>query len=150
MPDEKDPTKESSAENDQSDDIAALEGIPVSPQDVPQELLDKILPEAQRELRMFLSATQRIGFAPNPIAGKITSEHITQVIGNAESDSQRIYKSQWFSLGYAVLALAFLVFVFIYLPTVDKELFVEVLKLLLTFLGGLGAGFGIAKYKGKK
>lgn len=126
------------------EETAAIEGIPVPP-----ELLAKMPAEAQRELVMFLSH-QRIGFPPNPIASKITPDHITKLIDNSESESQRDFHSQWFTFGYAILALAFLVFVFIYLPSVDKTLFVDVLKLLLTFLGGLGAGFGIAKYKGRE
>ena len=121
----------------------AIEGIPVSP-----ELLDKLPPEVRNYVLM-MSHYQRIGAPPNPLANKITSEHIDKIIESSEKDSEREFKSKWFTLIYSVLALGFLVFVFIYLPTIDKDLFKEVLKILLTFLGGLGTGFGISKFRQK-
>lgn len=125
----------------------AIEGIA----EVPQQLLDKLPPEVKQQITTFLLSHQRIGLpAQNPLASKITSEHIDKIIDNSDKDSERDFKARWFTLAYALLALGFLVFLFIYLPTVDKALFLEVLKLILTFLGGLGTGFGISKLKKKE
>lgn len=107
-----------------------IEGIA----EVPQALLDKLPPEVKQQITTFLLSHQRIGFpAQNPLANKITTEHIDKIIDNSEKESERDFKARWFTLAYAVLAMGFLVFLFIYLLTIDKALFLEVLKLISLF-----------------
>lgn len=108
--------------------------------------LEKLPPEIRREVLMFIQQT-RMGPSLNPLAEKITKEHISSMIENAEKGSVRAHKSQWFNLAYIVLCLAFLVFIFIYLPTIDKALFEQIIKVLIVFAGGVGTGLGVSKYR---
>ncbi len=147
MPNDKSLTKNGEEEQAKRAEDETIATSPIVPQVVPQEVLDKLPPEVKQQITLMMSH-QRIGLpAPNPLAAKITSEHIGTILENSERDSKREFDSKWFSLAYVICALGFLVFVFLYLPTVDKELFVEVLKLLLTFLGGLGTGLGVSAYR---
>lgn len=136
--------EEPAAEPEKDD---AIQGIA----EVPQQLLDKLPPEVKQQITTFLLSHQRIGVpAPNPIANKISPGHIDKIIDNSELDSQRDYESEKsrrrFQLGYAILALSFLVFLFIYLPSIDKELLKQVLGALVLFGGGFGSGIGASKY----
>jgi hypothetical protein len=127
-----------------------IDGIPV----VPQELFDKLPPEVKQQIT-FLSSHQRIGLPPsNPIANKVTSEHIGEIIKIADNDSEREFKdnisTRRYSLTYFVLSLLFLTFLIVFLSQVDKALLIDVLKVFIGFLGGLGLGaYGMSR-KSKK
>src|SRR5262249_24574081 len=110
MPDDK-PLDDAnpSTNKDTNETGEAIEAVPVSAH-LPPELEEKIPADVRRELMVFLSSHQRIGMPVNPIAQKVTPDHITKVIENSEKDSQRRFNSKWFTLAYSILALAFLVF----------------------------------------
>lgn len=129
----------------------AIEGVPVP---FSNEVLEKLPPDIRQQIILMMSH-QRIGLPPvNPIASKISSSHIDKLLDNSEKDSGREFELEksrrWFHLVYTIFALLFLVFLFVYLPTVDKELLRQVIGALVVFAGGFGSGIGASKYLGKK
>jgi hypothetical protein len=149
---EKQPTEDNKEEQVSADNDNIIEGIPEPP--VSNEILAKLPPEIRQQVILMMSY-QRLGMpSSNPIAAKVTPAHIDKLLDNSEKDSEREHESEksrrWFHLGYAILSLAFLVFLFVYLPTVDKELLKQVIGALVVFAGGFGSGVGASKYLGKK
>lgn len=136
--------------SDDIDDGQAIDALPV-----PQELLNKLPPDTARELTVFLSSVQRIGPAAHPLAGKIQAEHIAQIIQSSDDESKREYRDgeltrRW---GFAtfIVVIVFLLFLCVYLPQIDKEIFESAMKVALGFLGGVGAGaYGITKFRKKE
>ena len=47
---------------------------------IPQELYDKLPPQAREQIASFFSSALTIGSMPNPISQKVTPEHITLMI----------------------------------------------------------------------
>ena len=117
-----------------------------------------------KNIVLALSKQTTIGFPTNPITSKITAEHIGQIIESTENESVREFEfnkleldaqqttnqtANVYHLVYFVICLAFIAFLIVYLSSIDKALMVEVLKLILTFLSGIGVGFGIKNFRNK-
>jgi hypothetical protein len=90
----------------------------------------------------------------NSFVEKLEPEHIQQIIDNAHkgdlNEIKHAQRGRWFQLIYAVMGLAFLAFLILYLLPTDKDSFDEILKLLVVFAGGLGSGFGLKTVLDKK
>jgi len=113
---------------------------------IPPEMLEQ-MPPAVRERVLNHISMQSIGPMPNPLDKKMTSEHITQALSlNAKRD-ERLFENAGFtrrySLAYTAIFVLLFVFVTIFLVQYDIELYKEVLKLLIVFGGGFGAGVGL-------
>lgn len=118
------------------------------------ELLNKLSPEARKVVEVGMMSMQRFGPMPNPIAEKLTPNHIDKILNIAEKDDERSYKdtgqSRKYTLIYILIFAALFIFTTIFLVGSDKELYKETMKLFSVFLGGLGSGFGIRSYMDKK
>ena len=80
-----------------------------------------------------------IGPARDPVLEKVTEGHITKVIELTGEDSKadRRYKMAYILIGIiSFFALTF------YMMPVDKELYKQVIQLLVAAGGGFGAGYG--------
>lgn len=121
---------------------------------VSPEVLEKLPPEAKQEI-IKLSAFMGSFASPghSPILKKINEEHISKILDFSENDSKRVYQdaqtTKRYNLAYALLFCAVAVFLVIYLSDKNPELLKEILKLLIAFLGGLGAGYGLKRSKNK-
>jgi len=109
---------------------------------LPPELAAKLPPQVRSEVTAFIMQMQ---YAPaNPLARRVTSEHITLALelGAKESERQFTYAKQtrWFQGGVFVVAVA--VFVFLVLFLADRP---TLLAPTLTSLLGFAAGFGVGK-----
>jgi predicted nucleic acid-binding Zn ribbon protein len=84
------------------------------------------------------------------IAEKMTSEHITMMIkATAEDDkatSKERQRGQMFNFLYMLIGLAFIVFVIVFLRN-DTDLMIRIVSIVVSFVGGMGAGIAIAKRK---
>ena len=118
---------------------------------LPVDVFEKLPPDIRRAI---ISYTRYVGPAPNPLFNKIDGEHIHKLIDSTENDEKRAFQdaqsSKWFHLVYVLLAIGVLVFLTLYLPGVDRELYKDVLRFLGTFLSGLGTGFGAAYLLSKR
>jgi lipopolysaccharide export LptBFGC system permease protein LptF len=86
----------------------------------------------------------------NPLAEKLTENHIDKVLDNSEKDSEREFEldklelkdqqsSKWFFLAIFIISLIFIGFIIVYLSNVDKETMRFVLGIIVGFIGGFGA-----------
>jgi hypothetical protein len=87
----------------------------------------------------------------SPLESKINEKHIDKILvikekyeDNIFSDTQSARK---FQLIYILLGVALFVFLTLFLVSNDKDLFKEIIKLFIAFVGGFGAGYGIKSYK---
>ena len=118
---------------------------------IPQEILDQIPEPARTQIIETMVGVISTGPMQNPIVNKITSEHITQIINNNESQSQRTYEAQntgrKYSLGYALLgSLLLSAFAYITIPS-NPEFFEQILETIITLvIGGVG-GWGLSEYR---
>ena len=116
---------------------------------------DEILAEMPRNMREKVSETFGImasGPMQSPISKKVTSEHISQMIGNDAKDSERGYTfaqtGRLYTMGYVLIAIATF-FGMAWMVSADIELFVQILAFFATFGAGFGAGWGFTAAKGK-
>jgi len=115
------------------------------------EALKKVPPEILKiiEHRMLLL---KYGPAPNPVAEKITENHITKILDNTAEENKRRARdktqSRIFKFAAAVLAAGLFVFLTVFLKP-DRDLYVEIIQLPAIFAGGFGAGYGVKAYRGK-
>jgi hypothetical protein len=129
--------------NDQSLEAAQSPASPIAP-----EVLQKLPAELQRLVVSLQSVTAPVF---NPVLQKINEEHITKVLDQAESDSERDFSdrrsARRYGLLYALLAAILFVFVTIYLAGQDKELYRDLLTKIIIFFGGGGLGYGIKAFR---
>ena len=103
----------------------------------------EIASELPREMRQMIGVFA--GHA-NPIAEKVTLEHISQLLSHSEADAKRTHESakhaRWERVLYAALIAAIFVFLLIFLGERDLDLLIDILSYLgtavVSFLGGLG------------
>ncbi len=83
-----------------------------------------------------------------PFAEKVTSEHITKLIDNSDSQDKRDRverKGQRnYNLLILVIILAFVVFLVVYFKD-DKEVLIPLVTAILSFVAGTGFGLGLSK-----
>ena len=87
-----------------------------------------------------------MGSVTNPLLEKIESKHIDRALelGDKHADRERTSEKEarFFFAGGGVLVLGFLIFLVIFLAS-DTALLLQLLFPILTFIAGLGAGWGI-------
>ena len=93
------------------------------------------------------SMLQFSGTIPHPFASKLTESHIDKIIEISAKDDERRYddtqQARKFTLVYILMGVALFVFLTLFLVGKDTELFKEIIKLFIIFVGGMGAGYGI-------
>jgi hypothetical protein len=79
-----------------TDEAEDNETEPEQPETViPDEVLEKLPPEARGEFKRLFSMVSAgyIGPPPSPFARKLTSDHITKIIDNNEKEDQRQFNN---------------------------------------------------------
>ncbi len=118
--------------------IEALEIL----QDMPPEIKKKFLSISMGSFSRSLLS---------PLESKINEKHIDKILDIKEKYEDKIFKdtqqSRKFLLVYILIGVALFVFLTLFLVSNDKELFKEIIKLFIAFVGGIGAGYGIKTYK---
>jgi hypothetical protein len=107
---------------------------------IPPEIASELPREMRQMIGVFAGRTQ------NPIAEKVTPEHISQLLSHSEADAKRTHESakhaRWERVLYAALIAAIFVFLLIFLGERDLDLLIDILSYLgtavVSFLGGLG------------
>jgi len=96
---------------------------------------------------------QMSGPMPNPVTKKITAEHISRIIEVTEASEIRQHEdgkdSRRWMFAFTCLGVGAFLFLVVFLADKNKDLLLELLKLFVTFIGGIGAGWGIKAYKDK-
>ena len=117
---------------------------------LPKEVAQMLPPGTRQSVEMMM---QMSGPMPNPVTKKITSEHISRIIEVTEASEVRQHEDQkdsrrWL-FAFCLLGVAAFLFLVVFLADRNKDLLLELLKLFVTFVGGIGAGWGIKAYKDK-
>jgi hypothetical protein len=132
------------AANEEGKEVDELGGI------LPEKISQILPKETRRSVEMMM---QMSGPIPNPVTKKITAEHISRIIEVTEASEMRQHEDQkdsrrWL-FAFCLLGVFAFLFLVVFLADKNKDLLLELLKLFITFLGGLGAGWGIKAYKDK-
>ncbi|MGE4519536.1 MAG: hypothetical protein AB7E04_08525 [Desulfobacteraceae bacterium] len=121
---------------------------------IDSELFDSAPEEVKRMITMALSQTHVRGPMPNPLFSKIEGEHIHKFLDLMSKDDTNQYKltssNRFFSLAYTIIILAFFIFLIVFLIKENKDLLLEIFKILVAFIGGVGGGFGLKTSLDKK
>ncbi|OQY01489.1 MAG: hypothetical protein B6I26_03955 [Desulfobacteraceae bacterium 4572_130] len=112
-------------------------------------VLDNLPPKAKKIIEVGMSMHE-FDSMQNPLADKINEKHIDKILELAEKDDERSFKdageTRKFTLIYLLIFAILFIFLTIFLVGSDKELYKEIIKILVIFLGGLGSGFGIKSH----
>jgi len=112
---------------------------------IPDEILESIPVEERSKIKSFMSQTMISGVMKrsNPIAEKITSEHLTRLLENSDEQDKRDRaerKSEKnYQIIFLIIGLAFIGFLIVFLKD-DKELLYKVIIAIISFVGGFGIG----------
>ena len=114
----------------------------------PFEGLEQMPPE---QIRRFLSMTfqQTSRGASHPLLEKFESEHIDKWLDYCQRDDDNAFhlakSSRWFQFAYVMLAVVVLGALLVYLLPNNQPILVDILKVLVGFVGGLGTGYGLRR-----
>lgn len=121
-----------------------------TPSELPEEFaeaLQDMPPRMRRSITMEMMQTSLRGSFSHPLVEKLTEEHIDKFLDNSQKDNDNEYKykssNRWFYLMYSALGIALFVFLIIFLLPQNEDLLLDIFKLLVAFIGGLGSGYGL-------
>ncbi len=115
-------------------------------------LPDDMPPEMKRMISMGMMQTSHQGgiSRSHPLFEKFTEDHVDKYLDYVQRDDDNEYNlrssNRWFSLLYTLIGVTFFGFLIVYLLPKDKVLLNDILKLLITFAGGVGSGYGLKSY----
>lgn len=111
--------------------------------------IDELPQEAKAIVRMMMSrsvSTKSSSF----LEDKINSEHISTILNIAEEDNKREFEDaklvKLYNLLTLVIILVFLGFLTVFLANKDLSTYQDIIRIIIIFGGGFGAGYG---YKSK-
>lgn len=154
----KDETKEvkkttnESTNTPKTDKAESTKETPLEPQEesvekvIPDEILEAIPEEDRREVSRIINSTMISGIMQrkNPIADKITTEHITQLITKSEEQDKRDREERkgerTYNLILILIALIFIGFLIIFLQSSNEDLLMKIIIAIFSFIGGFGFG----------
>ncbi|MFH2091458.1 MAG: hypothetical protein ABIJ31_03770 [Pseudomonadota bacterium] len=104
-------------------------------------------PHVKEIMLGMMRSSSTSGPMPHPIVSKLNDEHIHKFLDYSQKDDQNAYEltksNRWFRLIYAILAASVFLFLIVFLLPNNKELLIDLIKILIAFVGGLGAGLGL-------
>ena len=119
---------------------------------IPQEFFDKLPEEVQVSLKSMYSMQSYSGRAPSPLLEKLTPEHITSLIEGSREENTRDYSlvssSRWFRLTYVIIGVGMFLFLTYFFGQSNESLYQDIIKMVVLFVGGFGAGLGFRSKKG--
>lgn len=122
--------------------------LPDLPGDMPPEIKRTI------QMAMMSSASVGGGAGHHPLFEKFAEDHVHKYLDYIQKDDDNEYSyrssNRWFYLFYTILGIGFFSFLLIYLLPKDKTLLDQILKLIVTFAGGFGSGYGLKSFKDRK
>ena len=119
---------------------------------IPEEFLDSMPAEERNQfVQLISSITQFGGPVFNPVLRRITSDHITQLIGNDEARSRREAESEKsgrrYQFTYFIITIAVVLFLVVFFTIQQRT---DLITAVLTGIAGLGAGFGLGRMTGRR
>ena len=134
-----------------SESGAALSG---SEGGAPPESHENLPLEMKKVVETHMLSMHGVGPAAHPLADKLNDEHISKILDIAKRNNDLARKdrkeSRWFAMFCVAGAVAFLVFLTMYLAKSHAEVYEELLETIIALLGGFGGGFGLKSYLDKR
>ena len=116
--------------------------------DEEQDALAAIPKRVWHSFEMFM-AQARSGSIPSPFWEKITPEHVSQVIESRDLATKLTIedrqKCRHFDVVYIILGVLALGFLVLTLQGSNPDLLEKLITIVLSFVGGMGAGWGLAR-----
>lgn len=138
-------------------------------QEFDKEQIDEIINKAPPELKGVLQQIFAVGFSSNTqtsqlispssrflenLSNKMESSHIEKIIDNADIADKREFNFnillQIRNVLFLISGIGVFIWITLFLAKENVSLYQEIIKSLLTFLGGFGLGFGVKSYKKQK
>ena len=114
-----------------------------------QDALADIPKPVLKSAEMFMAQMVRSGSMPSPFLEKVTPEHVTQVIESNDMETKLTIedrqKCRYFNVVYIILGLVALGFLVLTLQGSNPDLLEKLITIVLSFVGGMGAGWGLAR-----
>ncbi len=120
--------------------------------DVLSEIFEDMPQDKKNSISMSLMQTSLRGSGiGHPLFEKFTKEHIDKFLDYTQRDDENDYKlkssNRWFVLVYTILGISVFLFLIIFLLPRNNELLLDIIKIFIAFVGGLGSGFGLKSLK---
>lgn len=119
---------------------------------IPEEILEAIPEEDRGRVSSIIRQTMISGVmrGNNPIADKITSDHITDLIKKSDDhdvrDRQERQGERNYNLILIIIGLVFIGFLIVFLQS-NENLLIKIVIGIISFIGGLGFGKTIKSTK---
>lgn len=105
------------------------------------------------EMSMMQMFSGSAGPVSHPLFEKFTEGHIDKFLDYSQKDDQNKFyfhsSNRWFRLVYVIIAVTVFLFIVIFFAN-DQQTLKEILKLLVTFGGGVGSGYGLRSLRDRK
>ena len=93
-----------------------------------------------------------IGPVRNPVLEKINEEHIHKALENSAQEDRRAFEystaGRRYTMAYVLIGITAFFLLTFYMMSADKELYKQVIQLLLAAGGGFGVGYGVRYWRG--
>jgi hypothetical protein len=113
------------------------------------DMLDNMPDGMKRKIQSFMSMGIS-GSMLSPFESKINEKHIDKILEIKDKYDEKVFKdtqqSRKFLLVYILIGVSLFVFLTLFLVGKDTELFKDIIKLFIAFVGGMGAGYGLKSY----
>ena len=112
-----------------------------------QEAPEASLPAPQQVIEQFGQIIAG-GISPvhNPVLEKVTGEHIHKALENSDKEDERAFEyskaGRRYTMAYVLIGITAFFLLTFYMLSVDKELYKQIIQLLVAVGGGFGAGYG--------
>ena len=117
---------------------------------IPDEILQAIPAEDRGKVASIIKQTMISGVMSrsNPIADKITSEHISQLISKSDDQDKRDRDERKgernYNLLLIIIGLIFVAFLLVFLQS-NEDLLIKIIVAIISFIGGFGLGKSTTK-----
>jgi len=122
---------------------------------LPPEVMDKIPPKQRQSIESFMSAAMSFGPVPNPLASKVTSEHISEFIKlhsrGLELDHDDSKDSRKHTSRIVLTTICLSTVIILALAISGKtDILLELIKAGIFVSGGFGGGYGYSEWRRRK
>ena len=119
------------------------------------DMLAGLSPEMRGVAEMdMLSMLHRVGPMPPPLFDKINEGHIDRIIKITEKSNDLVRKdrseSRKYTLAYVTIGAILFASLTAFLVVFNAEIYLELLKIIGAFVGGVGSGIWIKNYWDRK
>lgn len=118
------------------------------------EILEDLPPEVREVVKSSIMMQRYTGPMPNPLFSKINENHIDKILDLAQKEDENSFSdaqsSKRYSMAYFVIFIGVFVFITLYLAKDNKELFSDILGVIISIAGGFGGGYGYKSYVDSK